>query len=101
MNDMYYCPTCRKMLDLTEIDSCMNTPNEITDYCLKCKSQVIRFEEPDIYYTNADYLRGVNDENLAEFLLHKVKCTGCNAEHCDEKFCLTMMKEWIQRPYEE
>ena len=39
--DLYYCPTCLRVLDLTEIDSCMNTPNEIVDYCLKCNSEVI------------------------------------------------------------
>lgn len=39
--DIYYCPTCQRILDLTEIDSCMNTPNEIVDYCLVCQSEVI------------------------------------------------------------
>jgi hypothetical protein len=39
--DLYYCPTCQRVLDLTEIDSCMNTPNEIVDYCLVCQSEVI------------------------------------------------------------
>lgn len=40
--DLYYCPTCQRILDLTEIDSCMNTPNEIIDYCLACQSEVIK-----------------------------------------------------------
>lgn len=40
-DDLYYCPTCQRVLDLTEIDSCMNTPNEIIDYCLVCQSEVI------------------------------------------------------------
>ena len=39
--ELYYCPTCQRILDLTEIDSCMNTPNEIVDYCLVCQSEVI------------------------------------------------------------
>ena len=43
----YYCPTCKRILDFTEIDSCMNTPNEIIDYCLQCKSQVINLKERD------------------------------------------------------
>ena len=37
----YYCPTCERFLDLTEIDSCMNTPNEIVDFCLQCNSKII------------------------------------------------------------
>lgn len=36
----YYCPTCKRVLDLSEINSCMNTPNEIIDYCLQCGGQV-------------------------------------------------------------
>lgn len=42
--DLYYCPTCKRILELTEIDSCMNTPNEIIDYCLKCQSKVINLK---------------------------------------------------------
>ena len=41
---LYWCPTCKKILDLTEIDSCMNTPNEIIDYCLKCQSEVVNLK---------------------------------------------------------
>ena len=41
----YYCPTCKRILDLTEIDSCMNAPNEIVDYCLVCKSRVINLND--------------------------------------------------------
>ena len=52
-------------------------------------------------YTNADHIREISNEKLAKFLLHKVKCTGCNAEHCDEEFCLNMMKDWLQNPCEE
>lgn len=51
--------------------------------------------------TNGDNIRSVNDEQLAELLVYKVKCTGCNAENCDEKFCLNLMKEWIKHSYEE
>lgn len=41
---LYWCPTCKKILDLTEIDSCMNTPNEIIDYCLECQSEVVNLK---------------------------------------------------------
>lgn len=43
--DLYYCPTCQRILDLTEIDSCMNTPNEIIDYCLKCQNEVVNLKD--------------------------------------------------------
>lgn len=43
--DLYYCPNCQKVLELTEIDSCMNTPNEIIDYCLKCQNEVINLKD--------------------------------------------------------
>ena len=45
MKETYYCPECDKILDITEIDSCMNTPNEIIDYCLKCGGEVIDLKE--------------------------------------------------------
>lgn len=38
---VYFCPTCKRRLDLDEIDGCMNTPNEIVYYCLQCKIPVI------------------------------------------------------------
>ena len=38
---VYYCPTCNRVLDMLDVDSCMNTPNEIIDYCLDCHSEVI------------------------------------------------------------
>lgn len=40
-NDVYWCSTCKKVLDFTETDTCMNTPNEFVDYCLECQSEVI------------------------------------------------------------
>lgn len=43
--NLYYCPTCQRILELTEIDSCMNTPNEIIDYCLECHSEVVNLND--------------------------------------------------------
>ena len=45
IKEAHYCPECDKILDITEIDSCMKTPNEIIDYCLKCGGQVIDLKE--------------------------------------------------------
>lgn len=41
----YYCSTCNKYLDITNIDTCMNTLNEFIDYCLECGSEVINLKE--------------------------------------------------------
>lgn len=51
--------------------------------------------------TNADKIRSMTNEELAEWLVYRVKCAGCNAENCDEKFCVNLMKEWIEYLYEE
>lgn len=53
-----------------------------------------------INVSNAEYLRSMANEEMAEWLVYKVKCTGCNAEDCDEEFCVNLMKEWIEYPYE-
>lgn len=42
-----YCQTCKKILDLSEIDRCMNAPNEIIDCYLKCRSEVARLSDID------------------------------------------------------
>lgn len=45
---------------------------------------------------NADSIRHMTNEELANCLVHDVKCTGCNAENCDEEFCLNLMRNWLQ-----
>ena len=46
--------------------------------------------------TNANYLRNMTNEEMAEWLVYKVKCTGCNAENCDSEFCVNLMKQWLE-----
>lgn len=82
-------------------------------YCISCKNKECPNHNKDIYfgwdckkyfnnvYTNADHMRGMSDEKLAEWLVYKVKCTGCNAENCNEEFCINLMKEWIKYPCKE
>lgn len=50
---------------------------------------------------NSDRIRSMPDEELAEWLVYKIKCTGCNAENCNEEFCVNLMREWIESPYKE
>ena len=42
--NLYYCPTCKRIIDLIDIDWAMNTPNDIVDYCTKCGSEVLDLE---------------------------------------------------------
>lgn len=51
--------------------------------------------------TVADYIRSLNNEKLAEFLLYNVKCRTCDANYCDYKFCLALIMELLERPHEE
>jgi hypothetical protein len=64
-DNIYYCPICDDVLDITEIDSCMNTPNEIIDYCQKCGGEVFDLKE---------YFKGDNrDYELKGMSLKKIK----------------------------
>lgn len=56
---------------------------------------------PDDMPTNADRIRGMGDEELAEFL-QKVKCRGAAAEACDAFWEDTSFEiDWLQQPYKE
>lgn len=80
--------------------------NECTRDCkhyYKCDScdyyldeNMVNEETVSICKTNADYLRNMTNEEMAEWLVYKVKCTGCNAENCDSKFCVSLMKQWLE-----
>lgn len=54
-----------------------------------------------IYITNSEYIRDMTNEEMAEWLVYKVKCTGCNAENCDEEFCVDLMKTWLEEACQE
>ena len=82
-------------------------------YCITCKNKECPNHNKSIYfdwdckkyfnngYTNADHIRELSDDKLSEWLVRKVKCTGCNAENCDEEFCINLMKEWVKYPCKE
>lgn len=48
----------------------------------------------------ADYIRSLNNEQLAEFLLYNVRCRACDAAYCDYKFCLAQVIELLEQPHE-
>lgn len=82
-------------------------------YCITCKNKACANHNKPIYfswncekyfnngYTNADHIREMSDDKLAEWLVHKIKCTACNAENCDKEFCINLMKEWVKYPCKE
>ena len=82
-------------------------------YCISCKNKECPNHNKSIYfswdcekycnngYTNADHIRRLSDDKLAEWLVRKVKCTSCNAESCNEEFCINSMKQLIEYPCEE
>ena len=52
--------------------------------------------------TNADRIRAMNDEELAEFIKHiKVRAAFCKAVKDNDAFEALCSAEWLQRPAEE
>lgn len=39
----------------------------------------------------------VDEQAIAEWLLSKFRCSACDAEYCDEDFCLNYVKQTLQR----
>ena len=63
----------------------------------KCKNF-----KPD-YKTNADHIRGMSDEELADFLAYFNEriCEHCACEgRCTSK-CIRGVREWLKQPYKE
>ena len=57
-----------------------------------------------IAITNADRIRSMSDEELAEFFLEKMDCAACPAYEdvaCEHDMCLENIKEWLQSEVEE
>ena len=51
--------------------------------------------------TNADRIRGMNDEELAEFIKHiKVRAALCKAVKNNDAFDELCSSEWLQQPAE-
>ena len=52
--------------------------------------------------TNADRIRAMNDEELAEFIKHiKVRAVFCKAVKNNDAFEELCSAEWLQKPAEE
>lgn len=55
-----------------------------------------------IQKTNADRIRAMNDEELAEFIKHiKVRAAFCKAVKDNDAFEALCSAEWLQMPAEE
>ena len=56
----------------------------------------------EIQMTNADRIRAMNDEELAEFIKHiKVRAAVCKAVKDNDAFEALCSAEWLQMPAEE
>jgi hypothetical protein len=55
--------------------------------------------------TNADHIRSMTDEELAEFFAPKVICCACPSRNlCDKSVdedCNQIFEEWLKQPYKE
>lgn len=83
----------------------------ITDICIECRYvDVNGHQEPSNWkpqaMTNADRIRSMTDEELAEFICSKLK--GCIMTTCPgEELCngtdgkANGLKKWLQQPAEE
>ena len=56
----------------------------------------------EIQMTNADHIRAMSDEELAEFIKHiKIRAALCKAVKNNDAFEELCSAEWLQRPAEE
>lgn len=88
-----------------EHDGCVGckyeNENPDSKYCMGCKQNAIDKYAP---MTNADKIRNMSDEELAEFLvglnehclagIGKVDCSSCNG-YCEDN-CKRMTTNWLQ-----
>ena len=60
------------------------------------------YEVADRAKTNADRIRAMSDEELADVVANGVGCVGCvrKAQHCMDDDCTPCIKEWLQKPAE-
>ena len=65
-------------------------------YLSKCKPDVCGSAVP---MTNADCIRGMSDEELAEFICGSTYCQDC--PHCGECDNNGGLLNWLQQPAEE
>lgn len=77
-------------------DTCRYEHHDIQDYpCNKCAYSYIDKYEPK---TNADKIRDMSDEELAERINTKTACEQCayGRDGCKEMRCAKGILEWLQ-----
>lgn len=87
---MSKCDTCRMKIYDISCGGCVNVSE-----CKNCYSPP----------TNADRIRAMSDEELAEFLYTSFSCYGCPVRaECDKtacKGCDELVLEWLKQPVKE
>lgn len=69
-------------------------------HCTTCPHYVVpEINTTKLYQTNADYIRSLTNEELAEWLVYKIRCSVCDAANCNEKFCINLIKRWLECSY--
>ena len=80
----------------------------ITTLCVNCKlnsSCVMCWRTSDkkcphfIQITNADRIRAMNDEELADVVANGIGCV-LKAPHCMDVDCTPCILKWLQQPFE-
>ena len=99
MGDSMICPYCGKLI----------TYNSYFDvfYCSKCggffkQATVMECNNLNKPLPNAQKIRAMSDEELAEFIKHiKVRAAFCKAVKDNDAFEALCSAEWLKQPAEE
>lgn len=79
-------------------------------YCLECgawqkfatRDEIRLYQTRKFVITNADRIRDMSDEELAEFIKHiKVRAVFCKAVKDNDAFEALCSAEWLKQPAEE
>jgi hypothetical protein len=86
------------------VEACPTCKNQRSNLCKKCKMEVESGYDPkpEFAMTNADRIRAMSDEELAEFLVEWENASVCTAEcyaHCKHE-CNKCIEKWLKQPAE-
>lgn len=87
---MIDCKTC-------ELEKLCEMPDFVRNDLKKCATY--RQKNPQ---TQADKIRAMSDEELAEFINRKIACDCCSAKHCNsDERCEVDILQWLKSEVKE